>query len=237
LLDVCHATTLAKVGADADPARAPDEVEAINRWAGALSFAMLHRLWQMLLKGHDEVSRASDANEAADMAVLRMIHASQMPDPAELARKIESGDGFAATPAPAPASGGGAPRAALPADFPALIRLLERSGKRLMAQQLHDYVGVVNYAAPEIELRPVKPLPADFEKDVATALKSVTGELWRITLTDAPAAPSLLQQQQEAENAARDAILADPLIKTAMEHFPEAELVSWETPEQRSADA
>jgi DNA polymerase III subunit gamma/tau len=238
LLDVCHATTLAKVGAQADPARSPDEVEAINRWAAALSFAMLHRLWQMLLKGHDEVARASDANEAADMAVLRMIHASQMPDPAELARKIESGDGFAAAvPSGQASAAAAAPRAALPADFPALIRLLEHSGKRLMAQQLHDYVGVVSYAAPELVLRPTKPLPADFEKDVAAALKSATGEVWSIALTDGPAAPSLLEQQQRAEDAARDAILADPLIKTAMEHFPEAELVSWETPEQRSAEA
>jgi DNA polymerase III subunit gamma/tau len=36
------------------------------------------------------------------------------------------------------------------------------------------------------------------------------------------------------ENAARDAILATPLVKAAFEAFPEAELVDYDAPDQRS---
>jgi DNA polymerase III subunit gamma/tau len=71
LLETCHATTLAKVGAPADASQSAEERAACDEWAAGLSFALLHRLWQMLLKGHDEVARAADPREAADMAILR----------------------------------------------------------------------------------------------------------------------------------------------------------------------
>jgi DNA polymerase-3 subunit gamma/tau len=237
LLDVCHTTTLAKVGKQADPSQSSEEADAIRGWAQSLSFVLLHRLWQMLLKGHDEVSRASNPGEAADMAILRIIHASQLPDPGDLARRIENGEGFAAaSSAQAQAHTATGPTASLPADFAAMIKLLERSGKMLMGQQLHDYVGLVDYAPPLLKLQPVRPLPADFARDLAAALKQATSATWTVELTSAPeAAPSLLQQQQAAEDAARDAILAEPMVKAVLEHFPEAELVSWDSPAQRSA--
>jgi DNA polymerase-3 subunit gamma/tau len=42
----------------------------------------------LLLRGHDEVAKAALPIEACEMALLRVIHASQLPDPGELARQI-----------------------------------------------------------------------------------------------------------------------------------------------------
>ena len=42
----------------------------------------MHRLWQMLLKGLQDVEVAPDPHEAAEMALLRLIHAAELPDPA-----------------------------------------------------------------------------------------------------------------------------------------------------------
>ena len=44
-----------------------------------MSFPALHRLWQLFLKGHEEVSRAALPIETAEMAILRAIHASMLP--------------------------------------------------------------------------------------------------------------------------------------------------------------
>ena len=67
---------------------------------GRAQLPALHRLWQLFLKGHDEVARAALPIEAAEMALLRAIHASTLPDPGELARQIRDG-GVSATSAPA----------------------------------------------------------------------------------------------------------------------------------------
>ena len=52
----------------------------------------IHRLWQMLLKGLQDVEIAPDPREAAEMALLRLIHAADMPDPASLLAQL-SGEG------------------------------------------------------------------------------------------------------------------------------------------------
>jgi DNA polymerase-3 subunit gamma/tau len=44
----------------------------------------------------DEIARAPLPLEAAEMALLRVIHASQLPDPGELAAKLASGQAVAA---------------------------------------------------------------------------------------------------------------------------------------------
>ena len=63
--------------------------------AGALSWGTIHRLWQMLLKGLQDVEIAPDPREAAEMALLRLIHAADMPDPAALIARL-SGEGAVA---------------------------------------------------------------------------------------------------------------------------------------------
>ena len=224
LLDVVHATTCLKAGGDADPAQSDEERAAVAGWATTLSFAMLHRIWQLLLKGHDEVTRAYDASEAADMALLRVIHAAQMPDPSELARIIAGG-------APAHTVAEPSTVPALPQSFPAMIDLIEATGKRLLAQRLRDEVGEIRYDPPQMAIRPTRPLDT---RELSQALREATGVVWTVTTEDAPAKPSLREQELAAESAARDAILTAPVVCAAMEQFPGAELIGW-TEDQRTS--
>jgi DNA polymerase III subunit gamma/tau len=225
LLDIVHATTRLKAGAHEDAAQSQDERAALTEWSSKMSFATLHRLWQLLLKGHDEVVRAFDPNEAADMAVLRVIHASSMPDPGDLARMIAEGAPLATQ---APTIG---PAPVLPASFSAMIALVEAQGKHLLAQRLRDEVGEIRYVPPDIAIRPARPFDT---RELAQVLKEATGVVWTVTSEDAPAKPSLRDQELANESAARDAIIAEPIVHAAMEHFPGAELVGWT--EERSAN-
>ena len=59
----------------------------------------------------------------------------------------------------------------LPADFRGLVGLLEKSRKALLAQQLHDQVGLVRYAPPELVVKPTRPLGGDWPRELAAALK------------------------------------------------------------------
>ena len=225
LLETCHSVTLAKVGAPLDPAQSDEERSAYQDWAAALSFALLHRLWQMLLKGHDEVARAANPNEAADMAALRVIHASQLPDPGELARRLESGSVNLASNTGAKGGATSSPNA--PLAYADLVEFIANNGHAHLAQQLHDYAGLVKYVPGELLIRPLKPLPGDFARDLAAALKAMTGAVWTVAISDGEAAPSLLDQQRQAEANARQAILETPLVRAAFDHFPEAELLSY----------
>jgi DNA polymerase-3 subunit gamma/tau len=229
LLEVVHGVTRAKAGGAEDPALSQEEREVYADWASRMGYATLHRLWQLLLKGHAEVLAAPHPREAAEMALLRVVHASQLPDPGELARRLQAGEPVtapaAAAPGPAPAAEPQTPLLALPRDFAALITLLTDNGKPHLAQQLHDYAGLIAYEPPRLALKPVKPLSGDFTRDLTTSLKRLTDVVWDVELSDAPSEPSLLQQEQAAASAARDEILNAPMVAAVRSVFPDAELI------------
>ena len=225
LLETVHGVTLAKVGATADAAQPAEERAALAGWAETLSFPALHRLWQLLLKGHDEVVRAALPIEAAEMALLRCIHASTLPDPGELARKLASG--AVAAPSPAPAPPPAPAKEGAPAEFAGLVALLEDKGHHAVAAQLSHSARVVRYAAPELVLSSSRPLSADMVRDVADACKRATGQGWRVTMVDEPGAPTLREAQKAAEDAERQAVWDSPVVQAARAAFPDTELESW----------
>jgi DNA polymerase-3 subunit gamma/tau len=228
LMESLHAATRAKAGAAVDALQSAEERDGAAEMAGALSWGTIHRLWQMLLKGLQDVEIAPDPREAAAMALLRLIHAAEMPDPAALMARL-SGEGAGSVASSAPATTGAGPTARVPADFVALVKAVEQSGKHLLAQQLHDQVGLVRYAPPELVLKPLRPLGGDWPRDLALALKAATGASWQVSLSDEAGEPSLLDREKMAEERVRADVLADPNVRAVMDAFPDAELESFST--------
>jgi DNA polymerase-3 subunit gamma/tau len=99
LMDLAHGIALARISRVDDPAYSPADRAAIELWAQAVGMARVQRLWQLLLRAHEEVAQSSDPMMAAEMGLLRIIHAATLPDPDELARLLKGGAiaGFTAT--------------------------------------------------------------------------------------------------------------------------------------------
>jgi len=228
LMESLHAATRAKAGARADALQSAEERDGAGEMAQQLSWALIHRLWQMLLKGLQDVQIAPDPREAAEMALLRLIHAADMPDPASLIAKL-SGEGAVVVTSSVPAAKSSGPAARLPSDFRALVKLVEDNKKPLLAQQLHDLVGLVRFAPPELVLKPMRPLGPDFPRELALTLKSTTGISWQVSLSDENGEPSLLDQEKMAEERVRADVLADPNVRAVMDAFPDSELESFST--------
>ena len=248
LLELVHTITRAKVAGADDPAMSAEERALVKDWGTRLSFPALHRLWQLLLKGLAEVQAAPVPFQAGEMALLRIIHASELPDPAELVRRLtERGDDTpVATPqpvrmeaaAPMQAAQTAAP-AALPADLPALVELCMENREPWLAQLLHDEVRLVSLAPPLLTV--AGNLPKNFAPDLMARLGEWTATRWTVTLARDGGQPTLREADAARAEAARAAVLADPLVAQLMTAFPGAELIEIEpapiaTPE-RTADA
>jgi DNA polymerase-3 subunit gamma/tau len=119
-MDIVHKVTVAQIGGSGSDTRSPEERAAIEGWARDLAAGQLHRLWQLLLKGYEEVKTAPDPLVAAQMALLRVLHAADMPDPGSLVKKLEDIASRPVVMAAAPAgengdgSGGGSPACMFP---------------------------------------------------------------------------------------------------------------------------
>ncbi len=189
LLEAVHGVTRAKAGGAPDPAQSIEERAALEEWAGKLGHATLHRLWQLLLKGLNEVETTAMPMEAAEMALLRVVHAGTLPDPGELLRRLQSGEPMPVVDGVAPVAGAGAPTMAappkpavrVPETFPALIEGIASRHAHL-AQQLHDYASLVRYAPPELAIHPRRPI----DGNIAKALADVFPIDWKVALADQP---------------------------------------------------
>ena len=236
LMETVHAVTRVKAGASGDVLSSAEERATAEDLAGKLGWGSLHRLWQMLLKGLADVGQAPDPQEAAAMALLRVIHAAELPDPATVLAQLQgSGAVSAAIPASRPQRAASAAPAAtsappLPATFTDLVEQLERSGQALLGLKLRDQVGLAGYQPPELRLKPLKPLGPDFPRELAATLKSLTGATWTVSLSDGEAEPSLKQQDDMTEERARAAVLAEPSVAAALAAFPNASLETVSTP-------
>jgi len=227
LMEALHGATRVKAGAVGDALQSAEERATSEEMAQQLSWGALHRLWQMLLKGLQDVAIAPDPREAAEMALLRLIHAADLPDPAALVTKL-SGEGTVTSPSAAPSSKSNGTSATLPADFPSLVKRLEQAGKHGLAVQLHDQVGLVRYAPPELVLKPTRPLGGDWPRTLGSELKSITGTNWQVSLSDEAGEPSLFDQEKIAEERVRADVLADPNVRAVMDVFPDAQLETFE---------
>jgi len=231
LMESLHAVTRAKAGASADLLQSAEEREAAAELAGRLSWGNLHRLWQLLLKGLEDVRIAPDPHEAATMALLRLIHAAEMPDPSALAAMLAGGGAVAVAPSKPVSPPATEPKASAPMDFAGLVDAVESQGKQLLGVQLRDHVGLVSFTPGELVLKPLKPVGADFARELAAAAKLATGLSWQVRLTDEGGAPSLQQQEAMAEERMRAAVLEEPNVRALLDEFPDASLESIQTKE------
>ena len=100
LMDLIHRASLIAAGGSADSL-----LEAERTPVTALAdmgIARLGRAWQMLLKGHAEITTAPQPMAAAEMLLIRLAHLANMPTPADIIGKL--GRGADAAPATAPQS-------------------------------------------------------------------------------------------------------------------------------------
>ena len=125
LLELCHwLTRLKLVPAAADDPAVPEAERTRGRaMADALAVPSLTQTWQMLLKGLEEANRAARPALAAEMTLVRIAYAADLPSPADALRAIGAGSATARradAPAPSPA----------PADAPRGIASRRRRGRR-----------------------------------------------------------------------------------------------------------
>ena len=90
LAEVTHWVSVIKITPDAadDPTVSPDEKARGQSFSQSLSMRVLTRTWQLLLKALDEISSAPNSMMAAEMAIIRITHVSDLPSPGELVKKL-----------------------------------------------------------------------------------------------------------------------------------------------------
>ncbi len=245
LAELTHWISMVKISpahAD-DPTVGADERDRGRALSAALEMPALARMWQMLLKAMEEVGRAPNAMMAAEMAVIRLTHVSELPPPERIVKELkgEAGPSPAAPgPRPAPTGGGGGARALAPALAPApapdalsayqsleaVVALIREKRDMKLLADVEDCVRLVRFAPGRIEFCPGPGAPAELAQTLSTKLAAWTGARWMVSVTDAPGAPSITEVRRQAEAEEAGAVARHPLVAAALEAFPGARIAA-----------
>ena len=244
LLDHCHGASVAKaLGPDA--LTLPKEQAARLTAIGAQTSAgTLSRLWQMLLKAHDEVRRAPDAMAAAEMALIRLCYAADLPGPEEALKALRDGQPVGG----GPGGGGGgsmggggggggvnaqarvmaAPAAqAAPtlASFEDVVKLIAEKRDIGLRLDVEQYVRPISFRPGAITYEAAPGAPGNLAGRLVRALKEWTGQPWLVAAEGGGGAESLLERQKREDREELDSIKADPFVASVLTAFPGAEIV------------
>jgi DNA polymerase III subunit gamma/tau len=243
-----HLVTRLKLVPDAakDPALTEAERSRGAAFAQGLSVRALSRAWQILLKGIPEVQTATRPFAAAEMVLVRLAYAADLPTPDEALRGLRDGVSRPAETGAAPARSPGGPvlataqaraqpaesrPAPVEATAPRLRRfadLVALAGERRaigLKDALERDVRLVRFDEGQIEFALAEGGSRTLAGDLSRALHEWTGRRWVVALSSEPGAPTLREQSKTAERERKSGAAEHPLVQAVLSRFPGAEIV------------
>ncbi|QGA57060.1 DNA polymerase III subunit gamma/tau [Brucella sp. 2280] len=171
LADFNHLVTRLRFTPDVaeDVSLSEDERVRGREFAQTLSIRALSRTWQMLLKGIAEVDTATRPVQAAEMLLIRLAHAADLPTLDEAIRGLDNGSVSAPRPQPSATprpNGGGAPQAHGAADAVGSSALAPAAGGPATAMRIVETPPIQVSAPKPSEAAPQPSVPINSLQDI-----------------------------------------------------------------------
>jgi len=248
LADFTNLVTRLKIvpAAADDVSLTPDERTRGPSLAQKLGMRALSRAWQILFKGGEEIKSSGNGLQAAEMVLVRLAYASELPSPDEIIGKLQS----------APAGGGGstpsiphrgtvnagpqalrrnpepryetavqpvaAPQTSVsPRSYLELVALAGEKRDITLKIALETQMRPVSFREKSIEVALVEGANPAVIQTLSARLREWTGQIWGISVSTVPATGPTIRDVKEQVRAKADAeAVEDPLVKAILERFP-----------------
>jgi DNA polymerase-3 subunit gamma/tau len=250
LLEHCHAASVAKALGPDSLALPKDQSARLAAVGAQVSAGTLARVWQMLLKAHEETLRAPDPKAAAEMALIRLAYASSLPGPEEALKALRAGDSSGGAPGGGASGGSGgggsgsgsaARMMAAPAavastsavpnlqSFEDVVSLITARRDIGLKLDVERYMRPIAFRQGAITFEPAPGAPNSLAQRLSQRLKEWTGQPWLVAAEGAGGAESLLEREKREDVNLRRAVQADPFVQAVMTAFPGAEITDIRT--------
>jgi len=257
LADFVHWVTRLKVVPDAvkDASRTEIEKTRGKDYAQRIGMAHLTRAWQMLLKGIKETELQGDALVAAEMVLIRLAYAAELPSGEDLVALAKSGDRSAPTttrPAPspqapstergpvqrsplalkteAPPPSDGKPETRPVASFRDIVALAGERRDIKLKQQLETLVRPIKVAPGQIEIAFEPTAPQGLANELQRKLESWTGSRWMVVVARDGGEKPLAHQARDRREGLFMEARGHPDVRAILARFPGAEITDVRDP-------
>ena len=257
LAEITHWISVAKITPDIneDPTVTPDERMRGIEFSKLLSMRVLTRMWQMLIKSLDEIAVAPSPIMAAEMIIIRLTHAADLPPTEDLIKKIESklqgankGKNLET-----PSKNMGAQaishenyqpkqnnasnlKIAPAADegigifsytkFEDILEVVKQNRDVKLLVDIENGLRLVTYRPGYIEFTPTEFAPANLAQRLSNRLKEWTGSRWAVSVVQNGEAETIFEKKEKDAKELETEAYAHPFVKEALVQFPAARIVN-----------
>ena len=248
MLDHAHAASVAKaLGPDA--LKLPsDQAARLTQIGASASAGTLNRVWQMLLKAHDEARRAPDPKAAVEMALIRLCYAADLPSPEDALKAIREGAPVGGEPRGPSGGGGGhggsgggggsaatarqlapqamaAPALPSPQSFDEVVALIDAKRDITLKLDVERFVRPISFRPGAITYEAAPGAPSNLSGRIVSRLKEWTGQPWLVATEGAGGGETAWEKEKREAAETRRQVEQDPFVRSVMEAFPGAEIV------------
>lgn len=243
LINLTHALTktLLLPGFVNDVSLSENDRNFLKETSGKLSIATLSKIWQMLIKGMNEMQTAPVPIDALEMILIRIAYSANLPSPAELLesvkKKSESGTlrpanfsaGNPSAAAQTAAASVSAPAAvSTPAqtvvnapfsDINGLIKHLENQKQPRLAYALRHDIEVVEFSPGQIKFKAADRVGNDTLAALNKILEETTGGKWALDIVPGEVGRTVADIENEQKEKDKKNVAETPLVKAILEEF------------------
>jgi DNA polymerase-3 subunit gamma/tau len=257
LAEITHWISVSKITPDMneDPTITPDERTRGIELSKTLSMRALTRMWQMLVKSLGEITIAPSPIMAAEMIIIRLTHAADLPPTDELIKTIESKlrpnrneESFENPQKPLDTSPANNELAKAKHNnysnlkiatavneevgifnyikFDHILELIKQKRDVKLLMDIESGLRLVSYRPGYIEFTPTDLAPANLAQRLSNRLKEWTGIRWAVSVVRDGEAQTIAEKKERNAKDLETEAYAHPFVKEALVQFPAARIVN-----------
>ncbi len=218
-----------------DVSLSENEKEFASKIAPLVPMAVLSKIWQMLIKGLNEINIAPLQQDALDMILIRIAYSSNLPTPAEILDGLKKNSDLSPNASnvshnppelmdkkePSPDDNG------LVFNTPEeLVGYLAAQKQLMLAYGLKHDVSFSEFSHGNMKVAADSKINRDFWVALQSFLEKNTHQKWIIDVTDSPLGQTIADKEELKTMAYQKDALELPLVKAIMAEFAGAKIDS-----------
>lgn len=246
LVNITHMIAKAKIV----PAYMNDESLSENekalcaKLAPTVSIAVLSKIWQMMIKGLNELNMAPVQIDALEMILIRIAFSASLPTPSEILNDVKKNSNLKMVPqlAETPHREASAPVFTAPA-APAvqtadnnesargnintpeeLLAYLESTKKVLLSYSLKNDLSFNSFSFGKMSVTASDKINNDFLLNLQNVLIEATGQKWDIDVRRGQLGETIADRERAQDNANKKSVSDLPLVKAILAEFNGAKI-------------
>ena len=214
----------------------------LKETSAKMNVSLLSRIWQMLIKGMNELQTAPVPIDALEMILIRVAYSANLPSPAEVLESVkkkselrkqqalnqpqQAQTTFAAANS-MPETSSAAPQINSPfTDAAGLIKFLEVNKQPRLAYMVRHDVEICEFAVGQIKLKTEERVGNEELTALNTVLEKATGAKWALDVVAGKVNRTIADIENEQKETDKRNVAETPLVKAILEEFKGAKIGS-----------